>query len=240
MAFADHFPLKSRLGWVVRLPLKLIPDGTPVPVLSGPNRGLRLIKGYGPASYWLGIVERPLQRLAIANVHKGDVVYDIGANVGLHTLLFSRLVGEDGHVFAFEPSPPTARKLAEHLRLNGVKNVTIIEKAVSRQEGTLRLSLHDDPCQTHLDENGEISVAATSIDTLIHQLPQPNCIKMDIEGAEIEALPGGQECFLTHKPKLFLATHFGSDVKCCEMLRSWGYETEFFEDRDLLATATTV
>ncbi len=199
-----------------------------------------MIKGYGPASYWLGIVERPLQRLAIANVHKGDVVYDIGANVGLHTLLFSRLVGEDGHVFAFEPSPPTARKLAEHLRLNKVKNVTIIEKAVSRQEGTLRLCLNEDPCQTHLDENGEISVATTSIDTLIRELPPPNCIKMDIEGAEVEALPGGEKCFRTYKPKLFLATHFGSDVKCCELLRSWGYKTNFFEDRDLLALAKSL
>jgi FkbM family methyltransferase len=240
MAFADHFPLKSRLGRALRLPLKLIPDGTPMPVLSGPNRGRRLIKGYGPASYWLGIVERPLQRLAKANVHKGDIVYDIGANVGLHTLFFSRLVGEDGHVFAFEPSPATARKLAEHLQLNGVKNVTILEKAITRGVGTMHLSVHEDPCQTHLDEHGEISVATTSIDALIHELPPPNCIKMDIEGGELEALPGGQECFLTYKPKLFLATHFGSDVKCCEILQSWGYETEFFEDQDLLATARTV
>ena len=85
-----------------------------------------------------------------------------------------------------------------------------------------------------------IAVATTSIDTLIHELPPPNCIKMDIEGAEIEALACGQECFLTYKPKLLLATHFGSDVKCCEILRSWDYKTDFFEDRDLLASAMTL
>jgi FkbM family methyltransferase len=235
VAFADHFPIRSFFGQAIRLPLKLIPAGTAIPVLSGPNRGRRLIKGYGPASYWLGIAERPLQKVAKDNIRAGDIVYDIGANVGLHTLYFSHLAGENGHVFAFEPAPDTARKLSQHLTLNKVKNVTVIQKAVTDRVEEKRFHLHEDPCQRHLDKNGEISVSTTSLDTLIHELPPPDCIKMDIEGGEVEAFAGGQECFRTHRPKLFLASHFGSDVKCCEMLRSWGYKIKFFEDKDLVA-----
>lgn len=235
MSLADHLPARSILGKTARLPLRLIPDGTIVPVLSGPNRGYRLIKGFGPASYWFGIAERPLQRVARENIGAGDVVYDIGANVGLHTLYFSRLVTETGHVFAFEPAPDTVQKLLQHLRLNGIKNVTVIDKAVSQEPGELHLRLHTDPCQRRLDEAGEIAVATTSIDSVIGELPPPNCIKMDIEGAEIQALSGARECFLRYRPKLLLATHSGSDVPCCEMLRSWGYAISFFEGSDLLA-----
>jgi FkbM family methyltransferase len=238
MALADHFPIRGLMGRAVRLPLKLIPDGSPMYVLSGPNRGRRLIKGYGPASYWLGIAERPLQKVAKEYIHAGDIVYDIGANVGLHTLYFSRLVGEGGHVFAFEPAPDTSRKLAEHLKLNSVTNVTVIQKAVTDRVEEKRFRIHEDPCQRHLDEHGEIAVWTTSLDTLIHELPPPNCIKMDIEGGEIDAFVGAEDCFITHRPKLLLATHFGSDVKCCESLRSWGYKIDFFEDRDLIAIPT--
>jgi FkbM family methyltransferase len=235
MGLPDRFPVGSLLGQVVRLPLKLIPDGTPLPVLSGPNRGYRFIKGYGPASYWFGIAERALQRVSKANICSGDTVYDIGANVGLHTLFFSRLVGETGHVFAFEPDPNTARKLAEHLILNHVQNVTIIEKAVTCRTERRWFSIHADPCQSHLANDGEIAVSATTLDELIKELRPPNCIKMDIEGGELEALAGGHECFTLYKPKLFLATHFGSHVQCCEILHSWNYRTEFFEDLDLFA-----
>jgi FkbM family methyltransferase len=73
------------------------------------------------------------------------VVYDIGANVGFYTLLSSRLVGEGGRVFAFEPLPRNVAFLNRHVELNSAgggggggcaANVTVIDAAVSDREGT--------------------------------------------------------------------------------------------------------
>jgi FkbM family methyltransferase len=168
------------------------------------------------------------------HIHTGEVVYDIGANVGLHTLLFSRLVGERGQVFAFEPSPDTAAILAEHVRINDKKNVTIIQRAIAGQAGEMRFSTGEDSRERHLDTGGYATVLSATLDQMVLDLPPPDCIKMDIEGAEVEALQGAAKCFQRYRPKLFLATH-DTEALCCTLLTSWGYKIEFFAGPDLLA-----
>ena len=205
-----------------------------MPVLFGPNRGHRFLKGAGTNGYWLGTAERAHQILAMKYLRPGEIVYDLGANVGLHTLLFSRLVGEGGRVFAFEPSPDTAALLAEHVRINRKENVTVIQKAIAGRTGEMRFSAHGDSRIRRLDDGGEATVLSVTLDQIVLDLPPPACIKMDIEGAEVEALEAAGDCFQRYRPKLFLATH-GSDVRCCALLRSWGYNIEFFAGPDLLA-----
>jgi hypothetical protein len=79
-----------------------------------------------------------------------------------------------------------------------------------------------------LQATGDYRVRTTTLDSLLHeqQIPPPDYIKMDIEGAEFSALLGGTLCFQKHKPKLFLATH-GKQVhgECCRLLQSWSFET---------------
>jgi FkbM family methyltransferase len=172
--------------------------------------------------------------LAEKHIHPGQVVYDVGANVGLHTLLFSRLVGEAGRVFAFEPSPDTAAVLAEHVKINRKTNVTIIQKAIAGREGEMRFSSIGNPSERRLHTRGETIVFSVTLDQIVSHLPPPDCVKMDIEGAELEALQAGAQCFQRYRPKLFLATH-ETDVSCCALLTSWGYNIEFFAGPDLLA-----
>lgn len=234
MDLPNLVPFDSLVGRLLRLPLRLIPNGTCIPVLFGPNRGHRFLKGAGTNGYWLGTAERTHQALAMKHIRPGQIVYDIGANVGLHTLLFSRLVGEEGQVFAFEPSPDTAALLAEHVRINRRKNVTIIPKAIAGRAGEMRFSGSGDSRIRRLDVGGETTVLSVTLDQVARDLPPPACIKMDIEGAEVEALQAAAECFQRYRPKLFLATH-GSDVPCCALLRSWDYDIEFFAGPDLLA-----
>ena len=235
MELADCLPARSIVGRILRLPLKLIPKGTRVPVLTGLNRGRRLLKGYGPDGYWLGTIERRMQQVVAKNVCPGDVVYDIGANFGLYTLLFSKLVGQRGHVFAFEPALNVLSGLRAHLELNGIENVTVIEKAIAGRVEERHFQTAGDTCVGHLDENGEKVVQTTTLDLLVQDLPPPSCVKMDIEGAEVEALGAASTCFQRFQPKLFLATHFGGQAKCSEILRSWGYEIQFVNECDLLA-----
>jgi FkbM family methyltransferase len=235
MSLVDCIPSGSVIGRLARLPLRLIPNGTHMPVLAGLNRGRRFIKGYGPHGYWLGTIERAMQSVVANNVRPGEVVYDVGANFGLYTLLFSKLVGRDGHVFAFEPAPRVLAGLRAHLELNSIQNVTVIEKAIAGRAEERRFRVAGNTCVGHLGEDGEMLVQTTTLDLLVRELPPPSCIKMDIEGAEVEALGAASECFRQYQPKLFLATHFDAHLNCCETLRSWGYDIRFVNESDLLA-----
>ena len=65
------------------------------------------------------------------NIKKGDVVIDCGANIGYYSLLFSKLVGDSGKVFAFEPDPTNFSLLQKNLKENNIKNVIALNLAVS-------------------------------------------------------------------------------------------------------------
>jgi FkbM family methyltransferase len=234
MALPDLIPFDTFVGRLLRLPLRLVPNGTCIPVLFGPNRGHRFFKGAGTNGYWLGTAELVHQKVAMKHIRPGQVVYDIGANVGLHTLLYSRLVGQHGRVFAFEPSPDTAALLAEHVRINAKRNVTIVQKAVAGRTGKMHFSLKGDSRTRRLDADGDATVSTVTLDQIVQDLPPPNCVKMDIEGAEVDALQAAGDCFRLHKPILLLATH-GTEASCSILLRSWGYDVQSFAGPDLLA-----
>src|SRR5258708_23584491 len=105
MNLVDRIPSGSVIGRLARLPLRLIPNGTHMPVLAGLNRGRRFIKGYGPHGYWLGTVERAMHAVAADNVRPRDVVCDTGAHFRPYKPLFSKPGGHGRHPFALYPRP---------------------------------------------------------------------------------------------------------------------------------------
>ncbi len=87
----------------------------------------------------------PYETTLIESVVKpGDVVLDIGANIGYYTLIFARLVGEQGRVYAFEPDPTNFQLLKKNIRANGYHNVVFINKAVAEVSEPLSLYLCPD------------------------------------------------------------------------------------------------
>ncbi|MCA9414897.1 MAG: FkbM family methyltransferase, partial [Candidatus Omnitrophica bacterium] len=72
----------------------------------------------------------------------GDTVLDIGAHIGLFTLVMAREVGPKGRVFSFEPCPESHHLLAENIRTNGLSNVTLVEAAVGEETGWTTLFLN--------------------------------------------------------------------------------------------------
>ena len=72
---------------VIRLPLRTVPPGTVVPILTGRLRGRKWIVGSGDHSCWIGSYELEKQRAFAQVVHPGETVFDLGANVGFYTLL---------------------------------------------------------------------------------------------------------------------------------------------------------
>jgi len=80
-------------------------------VRGGPNKGMRWIVDAGVHRCWLGTYESEKQTAIVKIARPGMTFYDIGAHAGFYTLLFSRLAGTDGGVYAFEPCPESVRFL---------------------------------------------------------------------------------------------------------------------------------
>ena len=232
------------LGRAARYPLRILPRHMKVPILRGALKGKTWIVGSQRHACWLGIYEPFLQKRMVQEIKSGGVFYDVGANVGFYSLLAASLIGP-GKVFAFEPLPANIEYLVQHLKLNDVKNVSTFELAISDQVGTSFFQTEETRAMGRLQASGNFRVATSTLDSLIHEqtIPPPDCVKIDIEGAEYRALLGAKGCFQSYKPTLFLATH-GSEVheKCCRLLHAWGYAVQALEVEendsraDILAT----
>lgn len=128
----------------------------------------------------------------VDEVDEEDVVYDIGANTGLYSL-FAGQRCTNGEVVSFEPYPPNVDLLKRDVRRNGLRNVEIVEAALSDSVGTVEFS---QPAETDAgfgssvispDGSGTtVGVPTTTGDRLISEgeIPEPNVVKIDVEGAE--------------------------------------------------------
>jgi FkbM family methyltransferase len=225
--------LKSIVNAAVRLPLRAIPKGTVVPVLSGQLRGARWVVGRGTEGCWLGTYE-PLTRMWLSSLlGPGRVAFDVGANVGFFTLLASRLVGSSGSVVAFEPMPSNVAALRRHVELNQVRNVTIFEAAISDHPGTARFSPSGNPSMGRLAESGNLEVETVSLDGLIGGgvVPEPDLLKIDVEGAEMQVLQGGLRCLREKRPAVVLSAHgWRLFEECRELLEGLDYVLDVAKD----------
>jgi FkbM family methyltransferase len=212
----------------LRYPLNLVPSATVVPILGGRLLGKRWIVGSGIHRCWLGFYEREKQKFIARTVRPNSVFYDVGANVGIYSLLASMLVGT-GKVFAFEPVPRNIKFLSEHLRLNRVTNVEVVPVAISDTVGVAHFDVEETGYMGHLAKHGGVSVQTETLDSLAltGKISPPDYVKMDVEGAELLALRGATETFRLYRPSLFLATH-GHDVhaECWQLLQSWDYDCQ--------------
>ncbi|MEW6221784.1 MAG: FkbM family methyltransferase [Candidatus Hadarchaeota archaeon] len=128
-------------------------------------------------------------------VKKGDVVLDVGAHIGYFTLIFARLVGSTGKVFAFEPEPNNFVLLEKNVRANGYGNVALVQKAVSNKTEKIKLYLSGDFTVDHAIYNSGgkkfVSVDSTRPDDFIKNHGwRVDFVKMDIQGAEGLAIEG--------------------------------------------------
>lgn len=140
-------------------------------------------------------------------LRRGDRVIDAGANVGVYTLFLASLVGPEGHVLAFEPDPKAADRLRENIRLNALENVTVRQSAVSNFVGSADFTQGADGgnalYSVRTYDRPPQQVEVTTLDVEIDGDSYQFC-KMDIEGAEWDALKGTAESLGRANPPVWL------------------------------------
>lgn len=146
-------------------------------------------------------------------VQKGDNVVDAGACFGMDTLKFSREVGNEGKVICIEPNEDNLTYIRRIVRLHRLKNVIIIPKALWSKKGKMKFYYHISPGGHSLINKENIKkIVETEVDTLDNilkelKIDKVDFIKMDIEGAEIEALKGAKEILKNNDVKLAIASY---------------------------------
>lgn len=160
------------------------------------------------------LADREAAAILRATVRPTDICLNIGANIGLYALQWSRW--SKGTLYAFEPNPAAAQTMRRHLRLNKITSVEVIQAAVGAETGRATLyacgpdeiARLESPNPIAGDAARPISVNITTIDEFcVQRNVKPNWIVMDIEGFEIAALEGARETILTHRPRLIVEMH---------------------------------
>jgi FkbM family methyltransferase len=123
---------------------------------------------------------------------QGDVIVDVGAELGTDTVAFSRAVGPSGRVIAIEAQPETYEMLLKTIEANGLTNVLPLCLAVADKPGEVFITAGEGTVANYLSDQGE-RVAADTLDNILCDVPRIDFLKMNIEGAEQLAIKGMDE-----------------------------------------------
>ena len=163
--------------------------------------------------------EQEVKEIFLENISPGDVVIDVGSNIGDYTLIASKKVGDSGKVLSFEPLSETFLTLNRNLQLNEITNCMFFQKAVGEKPGLANLYKNNlSGTMGHLDSslNGKDlikrdEIEVVTIDDVLtsEHIDTVNMIKIDVEGFEHEVLLGCLQSFKENKIKKILCeVHF--------------------------------
>ena len=159
----------------------------------------------------------------------GHIVVDAGANIGTHTLAFSRLVGPTGRVFAYEPQRIVFQTLCGNLALNSITNVECMQQGLGNKDGHVLIP------DINYNKKGNLGgvaidkftvgnkVEISTLDKLLY-LPRLNFIKIDVEGMEHSVISGGLKVIEKFKPILYVENdRLDKSTALIKLIRSLDY-----------------
>jgi FkbM family methyltransferase len=167
----------------------------------------------------------------------GSLALDLGAHLGLFSVAMGRAVGPNGRVLAFEPTERTRAALTQTVRLNGLESVVEVRgEALGAADGTGWFAdeglMSNRNHLTAVSEGGA-PVTIASVDSIVAagKGDRPvSCLKIDIEGGEVDALRGAERTIVDHRPGLAIEVHppvlrqLGVPLDAVSaLLDEWGY-----------------
>ena len=154
-----------------------------------------------------GVWEAEETAVVKAVVAPGEVVIDVGADIGYYTLLFSANSGPNGHVYSFEPNPSSRAWLDKNIELNQARNITSIGIALFDTSG--EVALNHDQIAMNTQSPNILRVPTQPFDEWrkAQQIKRVDLIKIDAEGAEMRILRGMRNTILGDRPKLLVEIH---------------------------------
>lgn len=183
---------------------------------------------------------------------RGKTVYDVGGHIGVISMFFARAVGEWGRVVTFEPNPQSYAVIMDHIQLNGLTNVQVLAIGLGERRGSARFVVPSfssargtaapDRQERYLPQAG-VQVYQIEIDTLdnqiaAHSLPQPDFVKIDVEGLEVEVLHGMSHTLREHRPELLIELHGASAQPIMAYLLDQGYGVYHIEAAEAITQET--
>ncbi len=169
-------------------------------------------------------IERAERIFYLNYLREGMTVFDVGANVGELTLLFSRFVADGGNVHAFEASSAAFRRLETVCEATGRRNVVLNHLAMSDKNGLIRLHVYNDALSSfnsqaarplknyglNFEPIGVEETPATTLDDYCEgkKFERIDLLKIDVEGAELQVLQGARR-MLQSKRIACLTFEFG-------------------------------
>jgi len=221
-------------------------------VKNGIHWNLDLQEGIDFAIFIFGCFEKETTNALSRMIKKGDVVIDIGANIGAHTLHMAKSVGDKGKVFAIEPTNYAFNKLKNNIMLNPLISNRIIPRQlllvsehnkndkVSGIYSSWPLVDTDNRHRVHCGVEMSISNAKkNTLDNVIveNRISKIDIIKLDVDGNELDILIGGQNSITKFRP--IFVMELGPDQyeknsnfdKVVELMVSMGYEFYSLNER---------
>jgi len=192
----------------------------------------------GKVCFSTGRLDQAIEDTLVSLIHEGDVVMDIGANIGYFTAVMATQVGGNGHVYSFEPVPGTFHHLLVTCECNSFHQVNAKNIALGRSSG--KVMMRCDPAvagwaSLHNHVTGGqgtlVEVEMQKLDELLGngEILAPSLIKIDVEGHEYDVLAGAQELLRRYKPKLIFEYNRTASIaagwdlqKVCELLQVCG------------------
>ena len=140
-------------------------------------------------------------------IRPGDVVLDVGANIGYYTVIFSKLVGPSGKIFAFEPTKHFGDVLKQNIRANHLENIEIVNVGLSNKRQKLSIDIGPSSATLHSPAEFDVIIDHEEIPLLtlndfvrLRQLEKIDFIKIDIDGHEPLFFEGAWEVLDKYSP----------------------------------------
>jgi FkbM family methyltransferase len=173
-----------------------------------------------------------------SEINPGDIILDIGANIGYYTLLMAKLTREKGKVYAVEPVIQNIELLKKNIKLNKYKNIEVFQLALGNKNKIAPIYISNkrnwhSVIKSELIKNniiGKALVKMITCDEFLQNKISPDFIRMDVEGYETEIIEGMKKFLDSKKPtKILMEIHDsrgGKREEALESLKNFGFQVK--------------